>query len=91
MRIIPLSVALALALPASMAMAQQFDVDGMSDGLSMIELNAANAFKAYKIDADPTTLTVAQLARIVGILSDPDGNSGGRTYKASIEATLSND
>jgi hypothetical protein len=90
MRIIPLSVAFAIALPASMAMAQQFDVEGMSDGLSMIELNAENAFKKYKIDADPQTLTVAQLARIVGILSDPNGDSGGNTYKASIEATIRN-
>lgn len=88
MRIIPLSVAFALALPASMAMAQQYDVDGMSKNLSMIELNAANAFKQYNIDVDPTTLTVAELARVIGILSDPDGDSGGRTYKASIEGTL---
>lgn len=90
MRIIPLSVAFALVLPASMAMAQQYDVDGMSENLSMIQLNAANAFEKFNIDVDPTTLTVAQLATIVGILSDPDGGSGGRTYKASIEAVLRN-
>lgn len=88
MRIIPLSVAFALALPASMAFAQQFNSTGMSEGLSMIELNAEKAFQKYNIDADPMALTLAQLAQIVGILSDPDRDTGGSSAKQNIEAIL---
>lgn len=88
MRIIPLSVAFALALPASMAFAQTFDTAGMSAGLSMIELNAANAFEKYHVDADPRTLTLRQLGEIVNLLSDPDFDQGGVSGKSKIEAAI---
>lgn len=90
MKIIPLALAAALSLSASMALAQDYNANEMESGLSMIQNNAANAFKKYGIDADPMALSMGQLAQIVGILADPDKDSGGSSAKASIEAIIRN-
>ncbi|TYB90308.1 hypothetical protein [Oceaniovalibus sp. ACAM 378] len=88
MKISKLALALVVMMPATAALAQDYDAAGMQAGLTMIETNVGNAFQTYNIDADPTTLTLAQLVEIVGILNDPGKSSGGESAKASIEAAL---
>jgi hypothetical protein len=78
----------ALMLPAAGALAQEVDAPQMMAGLSMIQTNASNAFRLHGIDADPAKLSLAQLAEIVGVLNDPERNSGGQSTKRSIEAIL---
>jgi hypothetical protein len=90
MKIIPLALAAALSFSASMALAQDYNATDMQSGLSMIQTNAANAFTKYGIDADPMALSMGQLAQIVGILADPEKNSGGESAKAAIEAVIRN-
>ncbi len=88
MRIASLVMAIAMALPVTMAVAQDMDPAAMAEDLTMIEQNAASAFSEYGIEADPMALTLAQLSEIVAILNDPDANSGGKSAKMSIEAAL---
>lgn len=88
MKLTKIALAFAVMLPASYALAQDYDAAGMAEGLTMLELNVNNAFQRYEIDADPTSLSLAQLAEIVGILNDPNANSGGTSAKAKIEAAL---
>ncbi len=78
----------ALVLPAAGAFAQQVDAPQMLAGLSMIQTNANNAFRLHGIDADPTELSLAQLAEIIGVLNDPQMSSGGESAKRSIEEIL---
>jgi hypothetical protein len=78
----------ALMLPAAGAFAQEVDAPQMLAGLSMLQTNANNAFRLHNIDADPTELSLAQLAEIIGVLNDPQMSSGGESAKKSIEAIL---
>ena len=75
--------AVALLPLAGMANAQEADTMGM--GLSMLGLSAENAFNRLNIDADPSQLTVAQLAQIHGILS---GDGSPATQRGRIEAIV---
>lgn len=88
MKISKLALALVALMPATAVMAQDYDSAGMREGLSMIQTNVDNAFQQYKIDADPTSLSLAQLAEIIGILDNPDSSSGGTSAKAKIEAAI---
>jgi hypothetical protein len=81
----------ALMLPAAGAFAQSADAPVMLAGLTMLETSAANAFRAYGIDAEPTDLSLGQLAEIIAVLNDPAMSSGGESAKRSIETILEAD
>jgi hypothetical protein len=89
MKIIPLALAAALSFSASLALAQTYNAADMKNGLSMIETNAAMAFKEYGIDADPMKLSLGQLGQISALLVDPEQSSGGNSVKAALEAIIS--
>lgn len=90
MKILPLALTAILSFSASMALSQTYNAADMQSGLSMIETNAANAFKEYGIDADPMALSVGQLAQIVTLLVDPENSSGGNSVKSALEAIVRN-
>jgi hypothetical protein len=81
------TLALILALSApTLASAQDYDVEGMQAGLSMLELNVdrvldANGFE----DVDPTTLDLRMIVEIVAVVRD-DENAGSQ--RQAIEAAL---
>jgi hypothetical protein len=87
-KILPLALAAALSFSASMALSQTYNAADMQAGLTMIQTNAANAFKEYGIDADPMALSMGQLAQIVTLLVDPDSSSGGNSVKSALEAIV---
>ncbi len=87
MRFIPLSLALAVALPATTALAQD-SMTNMQSGLTMLEESAAKAFAENNISADPRTLTISQLAEIHGILVE--STSMGVDEKDKLEAVINN-
>jgi hypothetical protein len=79
-------LATALALTTSMAFAQDDAMmKQMSDGLTMLESSAAEAFKKYGIDADVMALTLNQLAEISGAMTASNNDAD---MKAAIEAAL---
>lgn len=78
----------ALLFPATGAIAQEVDAPEMMKAHSMLQTNVDNAFRRFSIDADPTELSLAQLAEIIGVLNDPAMSSGGQSAKDSIEAIL---
>jgi hypothetical protein len=84
------ALVVAMLLPAAGAFAQAIDAPQMMASLSMLETNAVNAFDHYDINADVQDLSLGQLAAIVGVLNDPNANSGGASAKASIEAIIRN-
>lgn len=90
MKLVKAALVAAMILPAAGAFAQDTSMERMQMqvGLSMLEVNAQNAFDRYNIETDVRALSLSQLAQIVGILDDPDANSGGSSAKASIEAVL---
>ena len=87
MKISKLALALVVLMPASAALAQEYNAPQMQEGLTMIQTNAEQAFKQYGIDADPKELSLAQLAEIIGVLSQ-SGKDGGGNVKSQIEAAL---
>ena len=90
MKLVKAALVATMLLPASGAFAQddslgraQFQV-----GLSMLEVNAQNALEEYNIDANVQDLSLAQLAQILGILNDPDANTGGNDAGRRISAIV---
>jgi hypothetical protein len=78
-------LATVLALSATMAYAEGDMMKNMSEGLTMLESSAAEAFKKYGIDADPMALTLNQLAEISGAMT---GSNNDADMKAAIEAAI---
>ncbi len=75
-----------LALSTTMAVAQDKDMMmQMSEGLTMLETSAKDAFLKYGIEADVMTLTLNQLAEISGAMT---GSNNDADMKAAIEAAL---
>ena len=66
MRIATLGLALALTTFGSFAFA--FETKDMHSGMTMLETSARQAFSEFGIDADPTDLTLKQLAQIAAAL-----------------------
>ena len=66
MRIATLGLALALTTVGSFAFA--FETKDMHSGMTMLETTARQAFAEFNIDADPTDLTLKQLAQIAAAL-----------------------
>lgn len=89
MKLVKAAVAAVMILPASGAMAQQADSLQMVVGLSMLESNAQNAFREYDINANVRDLSLSQLAQIIGIINDPNSDSGGSSAKNRIQAIVS--
>lgn len=89
MKLVKAALAAVMILPASGALAQQADSLQMVVGMSMLESNAQNAFREYDINADVRELSLSQLAQIIGIINDPDGDSGGNSAKNRIQAIVS--
>lgn len=89
MKLVKAALAAVMILPASGAMAQQADSLQMVVGLSMLENNAQNAFREYNINANVRDLSLSQLAQIIGIINDPESDSGGSFAKNRIEAIVS--
>lgn len=86
MRLKILATAAALALSTSMAFADDaMMMKQMSDGLTMLETSAKEAFTKYGIEADVMTLTLNQLAEISGAMT---GSNNDADMKAAIEAAL---
>jgi hypothetical protein len=86
MRLKILATAAALALSTSMAFADDaMMMQQMSDGLTMLETSAKEAFMKYGIEADVMTLTLNQLAEISGAMT---GSNNDADMKAAIEAAL---
>jgi hypothetical protein len=85
-----LTTALALILATSASSAFAFDPADMHMGRTMLETQIKNAFVEYGIDYDLTALSLAQIAQIEGILSDPERDSGGNGVKSAVEAIIRN-
>lgn len=85
-----LTTALVLILAAGTATAGVFDASDMHMGRTMLEQQIKNAFVEYNIDVDLTTLSLAQIAQIEGILSDPERDAGGNSVKSAVEAIIQN-
>jgi hypothetical protein len=83
-----LSTTLALIFLATTASATTFDVSDMRSGRTMLEQQITNAFVEYGIEVDLTSLSLAQIAQIEGILSDPERNGGGSNVKSAVEAII---
>lgn len=66
MRIATLGLALALTTVGSFAFA--FETKDMHSGMTMLETTARQAFSEFGIEADPTDLTLKQLAQIAAAL-----------------------
>lgn len=90
MKLVKAALVSAMLLPTSVAVAQQADGPMMQAGLTMIEASVQNALDRHSVDANVHDLSLAQLVTIVGILNDPEADSGGSSSKASIEAVLRN-
>ena len=88
MKILPMALAAALSFSASMTLAEDFNAADMKSGLTMLETNAAGALKQYGVEGNAMDLTLAQLALISYILTDPDSDSGGSTVKSKLEAAV---
>ena len=78
----------ALLLPSGGALAQEVNPPEMLAGLSMLQTNVNNAFRRHSIEADPTELSLAQLAEIIGVLNDPAMSSGGESARRSIVSII---
>ena len=85
-----LTTALVLILAAGTATAQAYDVSDMHQGRTMLEQQITNAFVEYGIDVDLMTLSLAQIAQIEGILSEPERDGGGNSVKSAVEAIIQN-
>ena len=83
-----LAVVASLDCVASMASAEGYNTASMQQGLDTLETQIAQAFDEYQIDADPTTLSMAQIAVIIGVLDEPEKDSGGNDVKSAIEAAI---
>ena len=83
------AAALATLLPTSFAMAQDMDSKAMMSNLTMIQSNVGAALTKYGVDADPSTLTVAQLSVIVGLLNEANsGSMSNNNIKSEIEVAI---
>jgi hypothetical protein len=74
-----------LALSTTMAIAADDMMMQMSEGLTMLETSAKEAFMKYGIEADVMTLTLNQLAEISGAMTASNNDAD---MKAAIEAAL---
>jgi hypothetical protein len=88
MKTLKAALVAAMLLPASGAVADNMETMQMRVGLSMLESNAQGALTRYDLKANVQDLSLSQLAQIVSILDDPNGDSAGASRKASIEAVL---
>jgi hypothetical protein len=77
-------VTLALAFSAinGAAVAQEFSPTEMSQGLDMLQQQLNNMIVAYDIDVNVDTLTVAQVAEVIGKIND------GADSKSEIETAI---
>ncbi|WP_139215061.1 hypothetical protein [Palleronia marisminoris] len=57
---------------AAPAMAQDYDLDGMQQSLTMLELTVSQIFTRNGIDVDPRTLDLSQIAQIVSRFDSGD-------------------
>lgn len=85
MKLSVLAIAVALSLPASLALAQDADPAEMMKGANMLQTQATMAFKKYGIDTDPMTLSLGQLVLISRALSDPNQDTDGNSAEATIK------
>ena len=85
-----LSTAIALIVATTASSAFAFDATDMRMGRTMLETQISIAFKEFGIKQDLTVLSLAQIAQIEAILSDPDKSSGGNNVKSAVEAVIRN-
>ena len=71
------------------ASAQAYDTASMQQGLDMLKTEVSHAFVTYQIDADPETLSLAQIAIIVSALNSSDNTEIEK--KDAIKAALRNE
>ncbi|MCF6446034.1 hypothetical protein [Nereida sp. MMG025] len=76
--------AAALVAAPTFATAQAFDTAGMTAGLSMLETNVAGILDQYNIDADPTSLDLAQIVQIINVVEE----DGSRNIRSAIEVIV---
>ncbi|WP_300057409.1 hypothetical protein [uncultured Roseobacter sp.] len=83
-----IALLVALAMPG-LALAQQYDVDGMQVGLSMLELNVDRILDDHGFgNVDPTTLDLSTIVEIISIVRDDEGAASARS---AIEVALKRD
>ena len=83
-----LAIVASLGCVASMASAEGYNTSSMQQNLDTLETQIAQAFDEYQIDADPTILSMAQIAVIIGVLDEPEKDSGGNDVKSAIKAAI---
>ncbi len=66
------TIALLLALSATSAFAQDKDMMGTGEGLTMLQESTVNVMRKYNLEADVMTLTLNQLAEIAGLVAKTD-------------------
>ena len=86
MRRLTLAVAMAAALAPGLAPAQ--NMDEMRQGLSMLELNVERILDRHGVEADPMSLSLSQIAKIIS--ADGDQDSGDGRLSASQLRTIIN-
>ena len=71
---------------ASGASAGAYNTASMQQGLDMLQTEVAQAFSRYRIDADPKSLSLSQIAIIVSTLDDSSNTE--TDIKDAIEAAV---
>lgn len=76
----PILLSLALVTAGSLAMAQDIDTSGMDQAISMLQTTAQRALDKHGVEADATTLSLAQLAQLKAAIDG--GDSSGDMSRA---------
>jgi hypothetical protein len=80
------ATALALLLATAATSAFAFDTSDMHQGRTMTQTAIKNAFAWLRVDGDPTSLTLIQIAKIEGVLSESDESDADK--KQAIQQIL---
>lgn len=83
---LPTLVFIAALGGVSGASAEAYNTASMQQGLDMLKTEVTQAFSQYQINADPNTLSLSQIAIIVGALNDSSNNDS--ETKDAIEAAV---
>ena len=80
------TVIAALGAALFAASAGAYNTASMQQGLDMLQTEVAQAFSRYRIDADPKSLSLSQIAIIVSTLDDSSNTE--TDIKDAIEAAV---
>jgi hypothetical protein len=77
---------LALIFVTATSSAFAFDASDMHQGRTMTEASLKNAFEWLRVDQDPKTLTLIQIAKIEGILAETDDSDADK--KSAVQQVI---